>query len=549
MTVHSDTLKNQLPPLSGLLPERQRILALHFPYLAPERILRQRHGRSWRLRPPSTPRPPLALSHRDRNAQRIAALDERAQMLGLKRGMGLADARAMQPSLDVVEADPAADHGLLSGLADWCDRYTPLVALDGDDGLFLDITGCAHLFGCERALMDDLVSHLLRQGFDARAALASTAGMAWAAARFRPGLLIEPDEAERFLFPMPLPALRLADGLRAGLEAVGLRTVGDVMATPRAPLVRRFGRETIVRLDQALGHVSEPISPRLPVPPLSVERRLAEPIVLMEDVERLVLLLAGSLRHELLRRGEGARVLDLALFRVDGAVTRLSVGASRALRDPAPIGRLFREKLACAAQDFDAGYGFDLVRLSAPATVAIEEIQNDLTGSDGGATEAVDDLVDRIRARFGESTVLRPVAVASHLPERAVILSRGTSASMPAPAPSGPIVADAMRPVRLFRRPEPVAVTAEVPDGPPLNFRWRRVLHRVVRAEGPERIAPEWWREKEPDASEAEHDPIDPTRDYFRVEDGVGHRYWLFREGLYAQGVAAPSWYLHGLFA
>jgi protein ImuB len=213
-------------------------------------------------------------------------LDEQAEALRLKRGMGIADARAMYPSIEIIEAEPAADLRLLESLADWCDRYTPLVALDGVDGLFLDITGCAHLFGGEKALLDDLLARLFQQGFDARAGLASTAGAAWAAARFSLGNGILPEEQEKhFMEPLPLAALRLDPGVRAGLESVGLRTVGSVMTASRAPLVRRFGAALLVRLDQALGRIEEAISPRLPVASLSVERHFAEPIVLIEDIE------------------------------------------------------------------------------------------------------------------------------------------------------------------------------------------------------------------------------------------------------------------------
>lgn len=492
------------------------------------------------------------ISHRQGNAQRIAALDERAEALHLKRGMGIADARAMHPSIDVVEADPEADRRLLESLADWCDRYTPLVAIDAADGLFLDVTGCTHLFGGERAMLDDILSRFFHQGFDVRAGLAATPGAAWAATRFASDRIVPGGEEEALLAPLPLAALRIEPDIRASLESVGLRTAGAVMAAPRAPLVRRFGTSLLLRLDQALGRLDEAVSPRLPVAPLSVERHLAEPIMLTDELERLVKMLATTLKVDLERRGEGARRLALLLFRVDGAVSRIAVGTSRPLREPLLIQKLFHERLAALEQDIDAGYGFDLVRLSVLSAAAFDMQQADLAGEthDDGADIAL--FADRIRARLGESAVLKPVAVESHLPERAVATLPYAEAPQRVSPPKKPDkiqdtsstpVFRPERPIRLFRSPEPIEVPAtEMPEGPPMNFRWRRALYRVARAEGPERIAPEWWRETS--------GPEDaPTRDYFRIEDSDGRRYWLYRQGLYGASQVPPRWFMHGVFA
>ncbi|AZO60499.1 DNA polymerase Y family protein [Mesorhizobium sp. M1A.F.Ca.IN.020.30.1.1] len=490
------------------------------------------------------------ISHRDSNAQRIAALDERAEALKLKRGMGIADARAMHPSIDVVEADPEADRRLLEGLADWCDRYTPLVAIDGEDGLFLDVTGCTHLFGGERAMQDEILTRFFQQGFDVRAGLASTPGAAWAAARFHGDRIVAGGEEAALLSPLPLSALRIAPETRASLESVGLRTAGAVMAAPRAPLARRFGATLLLRLDQALGRLDEAVSPRLPVAPLSVERHLAEPIVLTDDIERLVSRLAVALKADLERRGEGARALALLLFRVDGLVSRIAVGTSRPMREPQLIRKLFHERLTALEQTIDAGFGFDLVRLSVLSVAAFDMLQGDLAGetSDDDADIAL--FADRVRARLGEAAVLKPVIVDSHLPERAVTTVPFAEAPQRRMPPKPDRTAPPMtifppeRPVRLFRSPEPIEVPAtEIPEGPPMNFRWRRALYRVARAEGPERIAAEWWRQL-PGEEEA------PTRDYYRIEDSEGRRYWLYRQGLYSSASqAAPRWFMHGVFA
>lgn len=519
-----------------------------FPHLGTERLLRQRLGRFWRSLPRQD-RPPLVISRQENNTQRIAALDEEASRLRLKPGMGVADARTMYPGIEVVAEDAEADRRLLEALADWCDRYTPLVALDGTDGLFLDIAGCAHLFGGEEVLLDAMLARFREQGFLARAGLASTPGAAWAAARFSAGAVILEEGSENsFLGNLPLAALRLGEGTITKLESVGLRTAGSVMSAPRAPLARRFGAMLLLRLDQASGEIEEVISPRLPVPPFSVERHLADPIGLVEDIERLVLLLAAGLRQDLERRGQGARLFELLLFRVDGAVSRISASASLPIRDPAAIGRLFRERLAALGAALEPGYGFDLVRLAACATAPVETAQADLGGEDQSGGEGIALFTDRVRARLGREAMLAPRLVESHLPERAAsfVPADGGPPERRMPPPQRgatdflPSRRAPERPLRLFRRPEPIDVPAtDVPEGPPLNFRWRRALHRVARAEGPERIAPEWWREEKET----------PTRDYFRVEDSQGHRYWLFREGLYGAPGASPRWYLQGISA
>ena len=483
------------------------------------------------------------VSRQENNTRRIAALDERAETLGLKRGTGIADARAMHPSIDIVEDDPEADRRLLDALADWCDRYTPLVAIEGTDGLFLDISGSTHLFGGEKRLLGEVLSCFLHQGFAVRAGLASTPGAAWAAARFSLSSIEEGKEKEA-LFSLPLAALRLPAETRKKVEGVGLKRAGMLLSTPRAPLARRFGKELLLRIDQFLGAVDEPVSPRLPVSPLSIERRLTEPAMLQGEIAHLVSLLASTLKADLERRGMGARGLLLSLFRVDGFVCRIAVGTSRPLRDPALICRLFREKLTALKGMIDAGYGFDLVRLSVSATAPFETAQADLSGENLDGEEEVAMLADRIRARLGARAVLKPICVESHIPECAVIERPFAEAAAGSLATtiwkcgqSDPLLRQ--RPVRLFRCPELVDVAAEVPEGPPLRFRWRNVTHRVARSEGPERIAPEWWHAPE----------LERTRDYYRVEDDGGYRYWIYREGFYGGETIHPRWFLQGLFA
>ena len=478
---------------------------------------------------------------------RIAAADALAEARGLRRGQGLADARAAHPDLDIVPADAAADRRLLTALADWCDRYTPLVALDAPDGLYLDISGCAHLFGGEHGLLSDLLARLYDQGLAAQAAVAATPGAAWASARHAGGALIIETGAEApALAPFPLAALRLDGGTLAGLAKVGLKTVSQLADAPRAPLTRRFGRQCVLRLDQALGRVREAISPRLPVAALTAERRFAEPVGRTGDVEQVLYMLARRLKPDLERRGIGARVLEYALFRVDGAVQRLCVGASRPVRDPETVVKLFRERMHAAGDTLDAGYGFDVLRLSVLETGALDDAQGDFSAGsdDGGVDVAV--LLDRIAARLGDDgaghPVRRVVAAESHVPERAETLEPADVNILPAKQDAAP--SSTPRPARLLRQPEPVEVVAGVPEGPPARFRWRRALYQVARAEGPERIGGEWWGDHAPE------DRMPAPRDYYRVEDAEGRRYWLFRRGLYGiAGGSEPQWFMHGLFA
>ena len=546
-----------IPP--GIMAPRimaPRIMALWFPHLGVQRILRQRLGRSWRSNP--VPHPPLVISRRENNTQRIVALDDRAGHLGLKAGMGIADARAMHPSLDVAEADADADGRLLESLADWCDRYTPLVALDGEDGLFLDISGCAHLWGGEKSMLDDVLSRFFHQGFNVRAALASTPGAAWAAARFpQAKIIIEAGGEEKAITPLPIAALRLEPATRKSLESVGLCKVGALFAAPRAPIVRRFGKAVVLRLDQALGHAQEPISPRLPVGLLSAERHFPEPIFSVEDIESLTAALADTLKDGLERRGEGARLLELALFRVDGAVLRIRIALSLPCRDPARVRRLCRERLAALEGRLDVGFGFDLVRLTVLSASLFQAWQGDLIGSEEDGETDMALFADRLRARLGATAVMQPVLRQSHVPERAVTMLPFFPREDLVKA-GGTGAGGAARPLLLFSRPEPVEVTAEVPEGAPHQFRWRRALYRVTRSEGPERIAPEWWRADADDLALDEQDEeknpagaaTPPTRDYFRVEDAQGRRYWLFRQGLYdPKPVLEPRWFMHGVFA
>lgn len=518
---------------------QRRIVSVFLPHWPVERFLR---GRSL------DPKRPLALAMAAQGGQRITGRNRAAAQAGIAAGQLVADAMALVPDLDVHPADAPGDARGLKKLADWCGRYTPWTAPDPNalgeepDGILMEITGCDHLFGGEAALLADLVKRLSGFGFSARAAAAATPGAAWALARFgeRRVHVLPAGEEERALKHLPVSALRLSAATSDGLHRLGLKTVGDLYGRPRAPITARFGAEVARRLDEALGRTSEPISPELPLVPYRARLLFAEGLTRTEDIEEATRRLAQELGDLLLRDRKGARRLELLLFRVDGEVTRLAAGTSTASRDPAHLARLFREKFRQAGDDFDAGYGIEAMSLAALAVDALSPAQATLAADEAKAHD-VDVLIDRLGNRLGARRVRRLAARASHMPERAVMALPAMGEAPPPSAWRMPELAhrDGVvgRPLRMLSAPEPIEVTAEIPEGPPKQFRWRKVLYEIARAEGPERIAPEWWRR---DGGR--------TRDYYRVEDVNGRRFWLYRDGLYTRDADLPRWYLQGMF-
>jgi protein ImuB len=517
--------------------------------LSTDRLLRL--SRRSRPEPGASPEhSPLAVVAKVKNAVRVVSIDRRAEKRGIRTGQSLADARGAVPDLRVVESDEDADGALLEAIADWCDRYTPLVALDPPRGLFLDISGCAHLFSRsgedgEAVLLADCLHRLASRGFEARGAIAATAGAAWALAHYAGGGCIAPGAEAEALGPLPVAALRITGEQEDLLDRLGLKRIGQLIGKPRAPLAARFGTGLVRRLDQALGREDEVLSPRRPAPQLSAERRFTEPVVDQAPLLDTVASLARTLASALERQGLGARLLEASFFRTDGHVVRIAVGTAAPIRAAEAVAMLFSERLSTLG-DWDAGFGFDTVRLAVTEAEALAAIQIDLSGT-GSEGPDLASLVDRLGARLGAARITRFHPVDSHSPERAILASplagtlhRAAKAALGWNLPEFERESQTDRPLRLFVHPEPVEeVIAEVPDGPPARFRWRRVLYEIVRAEGPERIAPEWWR---PDGRSR------ATRDYYRVEDQSGRRYWLFREGLYGREEIHPTWYLHGLF-
>jgi protein ImuB len=489
------------------------------------------------------PTQPFVLALDGAGGPRIAALNIAAEEFGLRVSDSLADARAKAGKLQVRPVDPAADDAALRRFALWATRYTPAVSVwgesNGADGFFLEITGAAHLFGGEAKLLADLAGRLARFGLPARLAIADTPGAAWALSRFhsKSAFVLPSGEEAAALAPLSVAALRLSPDTRVTLRRLGFKKVGALIDRQRAPFASRFERELLTRLDQALGRRAEPLTFIAPLPIYRSTRSLLEPIVTREAVVTVASRLMKDLVPGLARDGVGARTLQLALHRVDNEVSTLDVSLTLPTRDADRIARLIDLKLDHIADVFDAGYGFEVLNLTVTATGRMTERQTELTSAsdETGNVERCAALVDSLRQRLGARSVkvLRPVA--SHVPERAEAASTATGAGFSWPAPDN----SRLRPPILLRRAEPAEVTAAVPEGPPKRFRWRGITHDVAWAQGPERIAGEWWRRR---ASQT-------PRDYYVVEDKAGRHFWLYREGIYGRDTATPRWFVHGLFA
>lgn len=489
---------------------------------------------------------PVALVERAKGALRLAALNARAEVAGLHPGQLLADARALAPDLACVDYDPAGEAAALARFARWCGRWSPDTspAARGPQaqGVFLEVAGSAHLFGGEAGLLADVLARVRALGLTAAAALADTPGSAWALALHTPkalgvGVIAAPGAGLEPLRALPVAGLRLAPQLLENLRAVGLRTIGDVARQNRASLARRFGQGLVERLDQAAGQAGEPIRPLTPPVRFAVARRFAEALLTLEAIERLAAELSTRLAPQLVAQDAGARRLALRLYRVDGQLLQIAIGAGRPEQVPARLARLFKERLAAMAERLDLGFGVDAAELVAIAWEKLERQAQELDPTAAAVADAEARalaLSDRLAARLGEGAVRRLSPQASHIPERAQrVVSRETE----------PGVFDALggarRPLLLLEPPEPIEAVAEVPDAPPRLFRWRRVAHQVARAEGPERMEGEWWR-----ASSAN----ERVRDYYSVETREGRRFWLYREGLFGEDAEAPRWFLHGSF-
>jgi protein ImuB len=438
--------------------------------------------------------------------------------------MPLADARALAPKIIVSKHQPKDDAEALTRLAGWGQRFSPITGVDGADGLWLDITGCAHLFGGEDKMLTLLRRQLHEMGYPSRAAIADTRSAAWAVARYGQAsqAIVPFGLNEDFLSSLPVEALGIDAEIASGLSRVGLRRIADLKAIPRASLARRFSGNLLERLDTAFGLRDEARSPHKTKSRIRAWEKFAEPISATSDVEACIRILLEKPCASLILRSEGARMLWLHFHRVDGSMQELEVGTSAPVRDPGHLYRLFALKI----ETIEPGFGIELAVLEAIASESIRPMQAEALG-DATTTTTLPGILDRLANRFGPRSVLRLAAHASHIPERAIRFQSVFAASAKMDWPQS-----TTRPCSLLPHPQIVSAT-ERDDGAPVAFSWRRVEHRIVNVQGPERIEAEWW-----------HQAGEP-RDYYRVEDARGRRLWLYRQ----ETARGARWFVHGLFA
>ena len=503
----------------------RRIASIWLPHLAIER---------WAKTSDCAPDSPAVLTTEGPHGLLIHAVTKAAAERGARAGSRLTDARALDPTLVAFPADPEGDAALVERFARWSGQWSPLVEVDGSDGLRLDISGVAHLFGGERGLARDVKRCFARLGFSIRMSIAPTAAAAWALARFsfppRGGGTVGENDLAEALTPLPVSALRIDADTARTLERLGLKTIGGLIDVPRLALARRFrGAEDVIEaLDRALGRKPEPLTAARADPPpralLKLEEPATHPEVANQALERMV----PALVRELEQRRLGARRLSLAGYRVDGSVGVASVATSIPSREPKHLHRLLADK----ATTLNPEFGFDAFALTADWTEDLGAAQESLVEEPSGERE-VARLVDRLTVKLGPHAVRRPVPHESYLPERASGWAPAVQSS------PNKMREEFLRPQRLLDRPEAIDVIYATPEGMPRRFVWRRAVHDIARVEGPERISPEWWRQ--PSSAR--------LRDYYRVEDGEGRRYWIYREGLIGDGRGGlPNWFLHGLF-
>lgn len=550
----------------------RRILSIWFPHLGADRLIR---------REPQLVDVPLGVVQDKQNTQVLTSLNGAAQAFGLRVGQPVRDAHAMCDALITRTRSTQGEAGFLATLQRWAGKFSPWVATEAEDGLVIDLTGCAHLYGGEEALLKVVQQDCNDLGLTMRMGLADTRGAAWALARFAgqmagshrsgdainqearatrsragtrrhwtkggaaPVIALDPDAtAHRIaapgqmysaLGPLPVAALRLDPDLTAQLARLGLRRIGDLLGQPRAGLARRFGRGLVMRMDQAMGSAPEPVAPARPQDHFAVRLTLPDPIGLEDDVLAGIDRLLPRLCAQLKNKGRGARRVRLQAFRSDHGIESVEVRLAR----PSHVPDRIRPLLALKLKEIDAGFGIDMLRLEAMQSEPIyaQSVAGHLEAGHAvnkrlAQNTGLDDLIGRIGARVGLEGITRRHPASSHIPEKTSnVLAAAWSAPHEGcwPLPANP------RPVLMWR-PEPVGA-ADTP-GVPRVFRWRGQDLQRVRASGPERIAPEWWLD----------DPNwrSGVRDYWVMDTQDGQRLWLF----YGHGGTMSSgWFCQGAFA
>ncbi|NKK60257.1 DNA polymerase Y family protein [Rhizobium leguminosarum bv. viciae] len=502
-----------------------RVVSVYLPTLPTDRIRRA---------DPSIPgETPLVVVARGGSKRWLSAVDANAAKLGLHVGMAAAKAQALVQGLLMVDADPAADLAALERLTLWAlSQYSPVVAVDPPDGIVMDTEGADHLQGGEELMLSGLVNRFRARGLLARAVVADTWGAAFGLARSMTAetKVVPLGQTVDAVARLPLSSLRLSAETIVNLRTLGFKTVGELAATPRAPLSLRFGPGIGRRLDQMFGRVAEPIDPIRSPEIIEAHRAFAEPISAAETIAKYVSRLVIKLCRELQAGGLGVRRTDLIVHRVDNTTQALRAGTAKPVRDVAWLTKLLHDRI----EKIDPGFGIEKLSLAATMVEPLDDKQI-VSSLVTEATVDVGAFVDVLGNR-GAYRIYRVAPVASDVPERSVKRISPVAADV---GQTWPTVWP--RPVRLMDRPELIEVMALLPDHPPVWFTWRGRRRRVKRADGPERIFGEWWQRTSEWAA---------VRDYFTVEDETGERYWIFRSG---DGVDSDTgshrWFLHGVFA
>lgn len=498
----------------------KRYIAIWFRHLKTDWMIRQH---------PDLKDVPFVLTLPDHGRIRITEVSAVARSKGIERGMVLADARIILPEIKDLEDDVQLAERLLKNIGLWCIRFTPVAAIDLPDGLILDVSGCAHLWGGEAPYLRDILNKLKGFGYHIRAAMADTIGAAWAVSRFgKTKAIIKPGEQEEAITALPPAALRPEPEILERLYKLGLDTIGSFSAINRSAVRRRFGQQLLLRLDQALGYEEETLQPVIAVEPYQERLPSLEPIQTRKGIEIALQQLLNKLCERLRKEGKGIRSVSFTGFRIDGKMEEIAISTNHSSINTTHLLKLFELKIA----EIEPALGIELFMLTATKVEELKAVQYDLWGS-GNSLKSTElaQLLDRIEGKLGRNLIHRYLPAQHHMPERSVKPADSLSQK-----PEIPWRTDKLRPVHLLQKPEPVVVTAPVPDYPPMNFKYGGKLYKVKKADGPERIEPEWWLEK------------GLTRDYYVVEDEEGKRYWLFRSGHY-DGKNNPHWFIHGFFA
>jgi protein ImuB len=498
----------------------KRYVAIWFRHLLTDREL---------LRRPELAGEPFVLAAKQKGRMIVMASSSIAEKAGVVTGMVVADARAVLPKLIVIDYDPSIEQSLLTTIAEWAIRYTPLVALDLPDGLILDATGCAHLWGGETPYLKDIMGRLKTSGYDVRAAMADTIGAAWAMSRFsRAFPIIAPGGQMEAIMPLPPNALRLPGDVVEKLHKLGLYQIKSFISMPRPVLRRRFGQIMLDQLGKALGYVHEGFMPVQRLEPFQERLPSMEPIRTATGIEIALQKLLEKLCTRLAAEDKGLRQAILKCYRIDGELRQVEIGTSGPSCSIAHLYKLFELKIPT----IEPALGIELFVLDAPVVEPMPAAQEALWNlSSGNKKVAIAELLDRLAARAGSEVIHRYLPAEHHWPERSIV-----EASSLEDQPQTYWRTDQPRPVELLASPERIEVSAPVPDYPPMVFRYKGTVHKVKRADGPDRIEQEWW------LSDGLH------RDYYLVEDENGNRYWIFRLGHYGDD-HNPDWFLHGFFA